>query len=505
MSIIMRCASTCYVIPLALAVAALGQVAPATVPAAAPAKLKITVGRETTFLTDPPLRGDGTVDYVKAYDAALRQGVTAENNAFARILTVLGPKVASDKTRAATLEALGLKDLPLEGDYYQSFGDYLSAKGVAGDAQLPFFGQLDAVKGHAWAAEEHPELAAWLAQEEKHLDALVAATARERFYIPAISTSGSMIDIWLPALGALRDAGNGLAARVSLRVGAGNLDGAWKDSLAGHRLGWLLTQQGTLIEILVGYAIESLMVKADGAILASPKLTAAQAKACLAELQGLTLGGIGPCLDQSERLSALDAIMGIAGGRMSVDGIAAGTGQRLTPEQAARIDWDVILRAINVQYDGMVAAANKPTFAERAAAWKEVSDGIGQGRKDAGAGGQPSEKKLAAVLLAILTPSVDRADILHDRTAMMAELERVAFALAAFKAEKGDWPETLDALVPGYLAAVPKDRFTDQPLHYKPTADGFVVYSVGDDMEDNGGSDARDKKGHFDLVIRVGK
>jgi hypothetical protein len=64
--------------------------------------------------------------------------------------------------------------------------------------------------------------------------------------------------------------------------------------------------------------------------------------------------------------------------------------------------------------------------------------------------------------------------------------------------------------VPSLLPAVPIDPWSGQELLYRPTADGFVLYSVADDMQDNGGHplDPRMQgtasNRNWDIVFRVG-
>lgn len=49
-------------------------------------------------------------------------------------------------------------------------------------------------------------------------------------------------------------------------------------------------------------------------------------------------------------------------------------------------------------------------------------------------------------------------------------------------------PKSLDALVPTYLASVPIDPCSDQPLVYKPSDDTYTLYSIAADGDDNGGT-----------------
>ncbi|HEY6229433.1 MAG TPA: hypothetical protein VI282_20100, partial [Verrucomicrobiae bacterium] len=68
----------------------------------------------------------------------------------------------------------------------------------------------------------------------------------------------------------------------------------------------------------------------------------------------------------------------------------------------------------------------------------------------------------------------------------------IACALERFRNDTGALPQKLGELVPKYLAAVPHDVFTGEPLHYRLNPDGknFTIYSVGADGIDNHGISA---------------
>ena len=73
---------------------------------------------------------------------------------------------------------------------------------------------------------------------------------------------------------------------------------------------------------------------------------------------------------------------------------------------------------------------------------------------------------------------VYRRDVAHLR------MTRAGLALFEYKRTHDAFPETLQALGLGDLL----DPFADQPLHYRPEGEGFVLYSVGEDGKDNGGT-----------------
>ncbi len=73
----------------------------------------------------------------------------------------------------------------------------------------------------------------------------------------------------------------------------------------------------------------------------------------------------------------------------------------------------------------------------------------------------------------------------------------VAIAATRYRLDHGEYPATDDALAPAYLAAIPLDPFDGKPLRLKKSADGsLTIYSVGEDLIDNGGDVVRtdDKK-----------
>ena len=62
-------------------------------------------------------------------------------------------------------------------------------------------------------------------------------------------------------------------------------------------------------------------------------------------------------------------------------------------------------------------------------------------------------------------------------------------ALELHRARHGRYPELLQALVPGELAELLPDPFSGEPLVYRLEPDGtYVLYSVGSDLFDDGGS-----------------
>ena len=67
-----------------------------------------------------------------------------------------------------------------------------------------------------------------------------------------------------------------------------------------------------------------------------------------------------------------------------------------------------------------------------------------------------------------------------------------AIAVSRYQRATGSLPASLSELVPSYLAAVPIDPFSGREVRYGRSADRFVVYSIGPDKKDDGGTNVTD-------------
>ncbi len=70
-----------------------------------------------------------------------------------------------------------------------------------------------------------------------------------------------------------------------------------------------------------------------------------------------------------------------------------------------------------------------------------------------------------------------------------AELRCAAAAIAAerYRRQHGEWPRSLDALVPAFLSQMPLDPYDKCVLRMKRIEDGLVIYAIGPDLQDNDG------------------
>jgi hypothetical protein len=103
---------------------------------------------------------------------------------------------------------------------------------------------------------------------------------------------------------------------------------------------------------------------------------------------------------------------------------------------------------------------------------------------------RPAKKTLAAIAI----PNCARAMQTATRNQTRVNLSLVACALERHRLARGEYPATLDALAPEFLAQLPHDLIGGAPLKYQRTTDGkFLLYSIGWNENDDGGKISRDK------------
>jgi len=81
------------------------------------------------------------------------------------------------------------------------------------------------------------------------------------------------------------------------------------------------------------------------------------------------------------------------------------------------------------------------------------------------------------------------AALLTSYYCMRGKLDAAVAMLAIheYHRRNGDYPQSLDELMPDLLPRLPIDYADRRPLRYRRTGEGYVLYSIGPDGKDNGG------------------
>jgi hypothetical protein len=155
---------------------------------------------------------------------------------------------------------------------------------------------------------------------------------------------------------------------------------------------------------------------------------------------------------------------------------------------------------INDSFDRCVAVANMPPGVARRSAVHELEAELDDARKKGDADSvinqfrsfsslPPDERSpvFASVMISLMTPSISGSLASQDRATTSLEMTRIAAALAIYRAERGQFPASLEDLVPAVLPTLPVDAFNAEPFVYRREGSGYFLYSLGANGLDDSG------------------
>ncbi|MEM9883606.1 MAG: hypothetical protein AAF800_11885 [Planctomycetota bacterium] len=501
-----------------------------------------TVGPQTTYYQGP-LDDEGYVDYVAALNAAFGDAdAEPRDNAFLGVLDHLETADWSEGHVPALYAALGAAPAAEDRPRFRTFYDHANALGLpsappfdwdnAGpddEPPPPPPGTADAMAERAaaapWTDDDLPEVARWLDSIRAPLDAIVEATRRTAYFAPLVRPhpEAVVIEVLLPHLGTHRDIARSLDMRVRRHLGRDDLDAAIADWAAMKRLSRLQQREPILISNLVGLSIQSLSHDAFTVIVSQPGLTAAHVAEMREVLDDLPEGvGMAEVMQRAERVASLDLMTQASRGRVRVldmfrmmqslsrheeptaffvndPGPDPITGLISDPD----FKLNRALRRINTAWDRWFGdlPADYAEFAARQEHAEAAIDrlrersrqnisgliAIGHTGIPDGADPGPIADATADLLLGLFCPSLIAAVRTERQSQAQAALEPVALALAAYRIDHGRYPPLLQSLTPAYLHAVPADPLGKNSLRYQRRDGGYLLYSVGTNLTDDGG------------------
>jgi hypothetical protein len=492
---------------------------------------KFTISKETTYVTGP-VDDDGYIDYVAALNERLKEGVTPENNANVLIWKALGPHPERANMPPEFFKWLGIQVPPNAGDYFVDLDGFVKEHlklDLNSKEAEQFYKRFDRAVRRPWSPMEYSDLAAWLEANAKPLGVVIEATKRPQYFSPLVPPekgkkgSSGLITALLPAVQRCRGLANALVVRAMLETSKGKYDDAWQDLLACHRLGRLVGRGGTLVEALVGIAIDGLACSGDLAFLQTVKDDPKRIESCMLDLQNLPRSPeIADKVNLAERFVMLEIIMMVDRHGIkcleALDGHAKDNpiGDFLGELVLKDMDWDPALKNANQWYDRIVAADRQTDRTARERGWaqieadlkerkanvlegKEIAEALAEGKDK----GKAISKAIGDIMICLMTPAVHKVTYAADRIKQTHANLQLAFALAWYHCDHGHYPKSLDALAPKYLVKVPQDMFSGKALVYRPTDKGYLLYSVGVNGKDDGGRGYDDEPAGDDLVIRM--
>jgi hypothetical protein len=479
----------------------------------------IEVSKETTVITEP-LAEDGLPDYEAYVLKKGFEGVTPENNAAVLLWEVLWPEGVEERYRDGMRAALKLSphidETPklirpndeslrqkvsewLVNSYSAHLQDPSRKDEVAAVLQdNPYLVQdiIESTRSRVWTSKDLPILAEWIADNEKQFELIVEASRRLKYYSPppnfiSLEEAG-LLQALLPLDQNMRHVARSLATRSMWHIGEGRAWQAWDDMLACYRLANLIGDGSCLMQRMVAFAVAGVADNVTIAALHHGSLTQEQCRKVLLSLQSMPpFPSMVNAFDHFERLSYADAVLAMATGRNNA---MTTKGEDIVD----RVDWNVALREGNEFFDRTVSAERIFKRIERVKAFKEIEQEIASRSSEAksfssGIAGMFSHaqrsKTMSSIMLSGIFPSLRQALVAEERGTTLRRLTVMAAALAVFRAEHSSYPETLQELSPDILSKLPVDLYSDRPFIYRRKEEGYLLYSVYENGEDDNGTD----------------
>ena len=94
------------------------------------------------------------------------------------------------------------------------------------------------------------------------------------------------------------------------------------------------------------------------------------------------------------------------------------------------------------------------------------------------------------VILDMFGPTLDKSQLWKCRENVSVSATQVLLAMKCYSVKTGELPKSLEELIPEYFQQIPRDDFDGNPMRYSP--DKNIIYCVGEDLKDSGGSEPED-------------
>ena len=362
------------------------------------------------------------------------------------------------------------------------------------------------------ASDEKKIIEEFIANNGELLDMVVAGTNKP-YYWRKFDENSEMISILLPYLSAFRQFAYTLCWRAQLHAEKGRYEEAFDDIKSCYRLGRHLRGDRILIDQLVGIAIEALAADNMRDILSEYQIDSA----ALAKLQQ-DFEKMIPDEDfvvslKAEKLFMYDEIQRcftedrFGGGHLYLRRIAELGSDNYLPEYDVMVvDLLFSMKKWPVVAQGLFTHPNKQQTKDAVdrffAFWESIARKsparIRAGQIDIE---EETDKIIKGnIFLQMLAPAIGRVFQQAYAVKVNTEASLTIAAILRYGRDKSTFPDTLEELITAdYIKKLPIDPYSDNPLIYRKTDDGFTLYSIGGNFKDDGGKAFFDKKGRHIL------
>ncbi len=500
--------------------------------------LGIVVSPETTIFVEP-LKANGLPDFRRAMlERYRRDKLAAEQNGAVDFWQVVGTQYVDDKYVEGFRKELGIDSFDV-GPRLRPLSDHENQRQIIewilrrskkideatdldtfaaqhpemwSEAQAQTLDVASTTCGSLHAVAEIPFVRTWLSDNEQAINKLSAAVKRDTWYNPPASLcsehSDSTLNALLPTI-ELREATLALSIRALVSACDHHYEQSLNDIAAAYAL-----QKHIDESLLVGYLVKkSLSLSLIGPV---EQWLAHEHTLNDEQLAFLATTHVDSSVTQEQSDAMLDGEI-----RFTVAWLVAlATHEPSAKDSLQYLDWDLLgdspFEQQTARVTWLIGDKTTPpnwgnalaTFVERSTLVRQRLERTTPECESAEAGESDAE---FAELFNSLDTSKDvrtlsrdsRGEILgqyfasglhdvqktvHDaecRAATRHRLQYIALQIAKHRNEQGEYPQSLDKVE---LDIEPVDAWNNKPFVYKKTKSGYLLYSLGNNGSDDGGS-----------------
>ena len=492
---------------------------------------KVKIGKETTYI-EGPLTKDGYIDYVSHLNSVLSKGVTPENNAAVLLLKASPGEINNEKFLKRYCKALGIKPLSLKGDYFQNYYRFAISEAEASkgrpltpqerlETQEAIEKDFEKAGSGPWKKTEIPSMARWMDANEKPLKLVRQATLRSRYYHPMLNSGEDgekfpMIAILLPQAQATRSYARALMVRSMMYLGEGDVGQCTEDLLTMRRLGNHVASGATVVEQLVGIAIVGIAQGQERKMAFSGKLSLEQLVDYRSRMEKHRMkSNMVRSFSECERFMYLDSVQQVMKHGMTalseITGSGGGNSGSQTRMQelmdkvvSSSTDWSITMKEGNRLYNKYENQLKTDDWVEQDEALAKMEKEIQQMTSEirgtsavvkAMLGGPEYRgKMMGKIFVGMLLPALNAASTAEKRAKVMDDLSYIILSASAHRAEKGEYPESIDRFSRSVVKKLPIDRYARDDYRYRRQENGFIVYSIGPNRKDDDGNGAYNER-----------
>jgi hypothetical protein len=360
-------------------------------------------------------------------------------------------------------------------------------------------------------AEQKQLINKWLVDNKDTLDLVIEGT-KKPFYWRKYNNKEEeygLIGILLPNLPEFRKLTYSLRWRIQLSAEQGRYQDAFDDIKVCYRFGQHIRSGETVIEQLVGIAIEAMTTQILRDTLGMHQFDSATLTAWQQDFEQMIADEDFTMNMKTEKLLKYDEIQRcftedrLGGGHLCLKGLRRCqmliSGEDIS--DVALIE-TLLPKTIHILFTHPNKQEAKEMVERLYDYWEKIISKTPAQIRAEGINIEEESMKIIKgnILLEILVSAYQKIHQISYRVPTDVNATLAIIAILRYKQKTGNYPNSLNELITaGYLKQLPMDAFSDKPLVYKKEDNNFTLYSVGLNFTDDGGQVYRDDKGKVRL------